>query len=313
VLFNAQVGDPGPRWYHIELLGDDTILLQAGQAEGIQKGASFCIFTEKNLADTRICKLKVEGVGYNDSAFIKPEASVYSLLRGKYETPSKLWALMSDAGPSPGVAIYLPPVQDFNPIRQKLRDRPAYEVKIHLVAKEEGPYELAVFKDGDDKCRYELKNKEWVDWVAKNRNGLAPLPDSTTLSVHAVYPDLSAAANFFFHLRRTNELKPLDGHISVSVYKLKTGYIAGARALKPDGEDLNVGGTVRIEIPKNTKSELKSTHKEPLYASDAKYGLKVKSTYDKPLYVLVFMFNMSDLSICTSSSSSCTKGIYAVV
>jgi hypothetical protein len=259
------------------------MILHAGLAEGITKEARFDIFTEKDASDNPICNLKVEEVWPTTSKVIEPEPSVYSLLRGDSEEPRELWALMTRVGLSSDVAIYLPLEQDFLPIRTEVTnarlDQSINKRKITLV-NEEDPHELAAFKDANGNVGYEITDLTCVQL------GLSRLPYNTSLTVAAICPVLSATADFFFHLRRSHKERLLAKDITVSVYKLKTGYIGGNRILRPEDEDMNDRGTVQIPI-----------HKHVVH----RYGLKVRSTHDEPLYVSAFMFNMSDLSICTSS------------
>jgi hypothetical protein len=269
-------------------------MLQTGQAEGITEGARFDIFTEKDTSDSPLYNLEVEEVGYETSTFIKPEPPVYRFLRGDSKRPREVWALMTRVGITSDVAIYLPREQDFEPIRTEVsrhQHQSKHKRKITPVNKNNS-HELAAFKDANGMVGYEITDSTCV------QKDLVRLLHSTPLTPTTVYPVLSAAADFFLPLRRSSKERVLAGKITVSVYMLATGYIQGNKVLKHDGQDLNDMGTVLIKIGKNVKT---------------KYGLELKSKHDQPLYTSVFMFNMSDLSICRSSPSAYIKRVYAMI
>ena len=199
---------------------------------------------------------------------------------------------MTRVGVSSDVAIYIPPEQDFLPIHEEIsKVRPEYKRTI-TVAEEGDSYELAIFKDANGTTGYEITDLTCIQM------GLARLPYSTPLTASAVYPVLSAAADFFFHLRRSNKERLLANDITVSAYKVKRGYALGSLVLEQHGEDLNDGGTVQIKIKKYVKE---------------KYGITVRSKHETPLYVWVFIFNMSDFSICVSFTSCFIKTTYAII
>jgi hypothetical protein len=291
VLFNSKLfGRRGRLFYRVNLFEDGTILLQAGLAEGITESARFDILAGKDTSDKPICSLEVQEVGPVDSTFKEPESQVYGLL---YEQSGELWALMTHVGVSSDVAIYIPPGQDFLPIHEEISNkiRPEYKRTI-TVAKEGDSHELAIFKDANGTTGYEITDLTCIQM------GLARLPYSTPLTASAVYPVLSAAADFFFHLRRSNKERLLANDITVSVYKVKPGYIHGSLVLEQHGEDLNNESTVQIKIKQYVKE---------------RYGITVRSKHEVPLYVWAFMFNMSDFSICVSATGRFINITYAVI
>jgi len=81
------------------------------------------------------------------------------------------------------------------------------------------------------------------------------------------------------------EILRLQKYINIEAWELviKTEYDTHSKVfvLAPTGKDLNIGGEIQI----------------PIGNSEVRYGFKITSKFNGPLYVWVFNFNMSDLSI----------------
>ncbi|SJL15630.1 uncharacterized protein ARMOST_19133 [Armillaria ostoyae] len=93
---------------------------------------------------------------------------------------------------------------------------------------------------------------------------------------------LRSSADFYWHLRHSQG-GPLAGAIMLECMKLKETGLGFEAVLEPDGENLNNGGVIFVDDEK-----------------DAKYGFKITNTHPgikAPLYVSMFYFDASDLSI----------------
>jgi hypothetical protein len=100
---------------------------------------------------------------------------------------------------------------------------------------------------------------------------------------------LSAASDFFHHLRRSNEeCHPLREHIKVTSHLLRKDR-NGRPA--PDGADRFKGSVLTPEY----------TYQEGDKGEHRCYGFTIVNNYHRPLYFWIFVFEMNDLSIGTSS------------
>ncbi len=121
-------------------------------------------------------------------------------------------------------------------------------------------------------------------------HGLTHMPFEVNIGdSDKTYRILRSSADFYWHLHRSSQGGPLAAAITLECMKLKhTGHFKGLKpVLEPDGENLNNGGMIFVDDDK-----------------DAMYGFKITNTdldIEEPLYVSMFYFDASDLSIGTSS------------
>jgi hypothetical protein len=109
----------------------------------------------------------------------------------------------------------------------------------------------------------------------------------------AVFDDvrdvLSAASDFFHHLRRSNAVHPLREHIKVTSHLLLRDR-HGRPA--PDGPNLfTKDGVLAPEY----------AYKDGDIEEHRCYGFTIVNNYHRPLYFWIFVFEMNDLSIGTSA------------
>lgn len=96
---------------------------------------------------------------------------------------------------------------------------------------------------------------------------------------------LRGVADFYWHLHRKPQLKEktISTKINLKCYELVTVEIDNnlLPVMKPTGKDLLVNGAIQIGISDDQKP----------------YGFRINNACNIPLFVSVFYFNMSDLSI----------------
>ncbi|PBK59436.1 hypothetical protein ARMSODRAFT_1027392 [Armillaria solidipes] len=148
-----------------------------------------------------------------------------------------------------------------------------------LVNSRDDEPDLVVAADGD------VVHFEIMDELCR-QHGLTRMPFEVKIDdADAIHRILQSSADFYWHLHRSNKRNPLTGKVTLECMKLKgTGeYTKDLReVLKPDfnGENLNVGGVIMVDVDE-----------------DAIYGFQVTNTTSVPLYVSMFYFDVSDLSI----------------
>ncbi|SJL06455.1 uncharacterized protein ARMOST_09792 [Armillaria ostoyae] len=101
----------------------------------------------------------------------------------------------------------------------------------------------------------------------------------------AIHRILQSSSDFYWHLHRSNERNPLTGKVTLECMKLKgtgeyTDELLEVLMPDPNGHNLNVGGVIMVDVDE-----------------DAIYGFQVTNTTSVPLYVSMFYFDASDLSI----------------
>ncbi|KAI0310691.1 hypothetical protein OF83DRAFT_1178301, partial [Amylostereum chailletii] len=153
---------------------------------------------------------------------------------------------------------------------------------IRLVEKDQS-HELAIAAERDGKAAFYLADKRCCE------NGLVRIPDSVPLNGDVVYPILAHAADFFWHLRRTSSKAGLASRVTIEAWQLAEHDLPDNfiddPVLAPIGENLNVAGVIEIPVEDGVDAP--------------QYGFKITSVHPKPLYVWLFAFNMSQLSVDT--------------
>ncbi len=207
------------------------------------------------------------------------------------EAPFRLadpgYALQTRAGEDYDVCLFVEPDERLLGIFNRIvNETQAGRRRFHLVKNHDNEPDLVVAADGD------VIHFEIMDKLCR-QNGLTRMPFEVKIDdADAIQRILQSSADFYRYLHRSNKRKrsPLAGKVTLECMKLKeTGeYTNDLREVfKPDsnGENLNVGGVIMVDVDE-----------------DAIYGFKITNTTSVPLYVSMFYFDVSDLSISTPSS-----------
>jgi len=114
--------------------------------------------------------------------------------------------------------------------------------------------------------------------------GLFRMPFRLNPHVDDVYPVVAAAADYHWHLNRTQKKETFQNKVRVEFLKLKQDDEEFDEnfnlIIRPDGPNLNMGGVVDIIVDK-----------------DAIYGINIINDTPLGLYPSLFFFDNSDLSI----------------
>ncbi|KAF5338125.1 hypothetical protein D9758_015374 [Tetrapyrgos nigripes] len=257
----------------------ETFTIDTGEAQGVTEAARFAIYPSPDMNSHVITYLVAEKVSAYSTILRWSSAT-----DAKPPIPPSAWAVQTHAGKdvnipvafmfektSPAVFQHIIDILNQNPGRKVIPASP--EVAELVVIEESG---RAVFHLTDHICC---------------QSKLRCLPSSVSFNAENIYAILKHVAEFFWALRHSKKLvrTPSSPHSSlqlcvrIEAWKLTVKYAESRPHLTPTGENLNVCGVIQIPIVDG--------------APPARYGFKIISTHNRPLYVWVFSFNMSDLSI----------------
>jgi hypothetical protein len=224
---------------------------------------------------------------------------VSTLGAGSHHHDSSAWALQTSLGEYvAAVTISIPADNQFLPIilqiMAEMRAKRPGKRDIKLADKGTRGVELALSKDPSGEVAFDLSDPICLQYGLEHLPyRISMIPDTSDL-----YLVLAATADFFFLLRHSKR-GLLSKHIKIEAYRLEEHfpeepgasdlYSGLGAVMRPDGDDLNVGGVMIANA--YDKSE------EDDCIDPEHYGFKIVSTYNSPLYVWIFAFEMNTLSI----------------
>jgi hypothetical protein len=295
-LFNKLAPSHGRILYRVLVEeSKKSLFIEAGQAQGITKGARFAAFTSRNVDEKPIGLLVAAEVGAA-SARLVPDSN--SDTKG---VPIKaIWVLQTAIGEnSIDVAIAVPSRGSaFHPIIERVvsemkKESPGAN-RIQLVGRETH-HEIAISEGDDRQVVFDITDTTCVSF------GLRRLAHSVQLSSDAskLYSVFGAASDFFHHLRRSNKRAPLANVVNVEAYLLEEYYpdsaskYMGEPDFRPEGESLvDKDG---IMIPEHVYEEDSAPINLLRLAIDRQryYGFKISSKLNQALYVWILAFDMN--------------------
>ncbi|KZV91913.1 hypothetical protein EXIGLDRAFT_718838 [Exidia glandulosa HHB12029] len=248
--------------------------LGGGQIQGITEGAEFDVLATRDFNAQPLCRLVVT-VTHACSADLAPVPGSV-----EHDIPQPAWALQATVGKRVDLVVALSPAHAFLnvlKIAAEMNQRPNHHA-IRFVDPDV-MHELELHVDGD-RVLVIVADRLCTD------AGLTQLPNTVSVNdAPAVYAVIEAAADFFFHLRRSNPAAPLAGKVILEAFELQARYDAkrDVFTVTPSSSNLVTGGLMQLAISKEG----------PMY------GFKLTSSWPCDLYVWVFMFDVSNLSVVT--------------
>ncbi|KZV93491.1 hypothetical protein EXIGLDRAFT_43125 [Exidia glandulosa HHB12029] len=285
-LFDGKA--PGRSWvlYPIKVTDtagqNKTITLGGGQVHGITEGAEFDVFATRDFNAQPLCRV-IATVTHACSAELAPVPGSV-----EEDIPQPAWALQATVGKRADLVVALSPARAFLhvlKIAAEMDQRPNKRTIRFVEPDVTHELELQI---SDDRVVFIVADKLSTD------AGLSQLPDTVSVNdAPAIYAVIEAAADFFFHLRRSNPAAPLAQKVILEAFELQDRYDAkqGAFSVTPSSTNLIEGGLIQLEI----------TEEEPMY------GFKLVSGWSRDLYVWVFMFDVSDLGVETLYKPNLSK------
>ncbi|KAI0315079.1 caspase domain-containing protein [Amylostereum chailletii] len=278
LLFNGKALTPGRVLYQLKP-GDrpNEFLLSGGEAHGVTEDAQFEVYAGPSIHFERWGTL-VASRSNASSAVLKPanpHADTLAL------PASGAWALQTRIGRGEEVRIELPLDEGlmgvFERVVGEMKKAHTEKRRIRLVDAHAQPDlvitvkgESAVFHVQDARCR---------------EHGLTTMVAEVPISVDAFFSVLESAADFYWHLRRSaRRTGVLASKVTFECTRLApTDEVEDGTEdflMVPDGPNLNVDGVIHVVADDLTD-----------------YGFKIVNGTDHPLFVSVFYFDFSDLSI----------------
>ncbi|KAK0486549.1 hypothetical protein IW261DRAFT_1456027 [Armillaria novae-zelandiae] len=279
-LFNSKVASPQREFYRICASSDTPgqYLLEAGEAHGITKNAEFAVFSDKSM------KSPLGTVVVANTTDFTSSCNFFST-RGD-ETPFPLaspgYALQTRVGEEQDVRLFVGKNErllgTFQRIADEMRSDKGGKRGIRLVQRREDAPDLVISAAGDD-FHFEI-----MDELCRG-HGLTRMPFKVRMddsgTIHRV---LQSSADFYWYLRHSSKAGLLAAN-TLECMKLKeTGaYTKDFEDIwmpDPKGHNLNNGDVIMIDVDE-----------------EAVYGFKITNTASISLYVSMFYFDVSDLSI----------------
>ncbi|KAK0234529.1 hypothetical protein EDD85DRAFT_922629 [Armillaria nabsnona] len=276
-LFNSKVVNPHSELYPIRASSHTPgqYALEAGEAHGITKNAEFAVFADRDMKSALGAVVVSNTAAFNSSCRF--------LSAGGNELPFRLadpgFALQTRAGEDQDVRLFIEPDERllgiFNRIANEMR---AGRRRFHLVKSHDDKPDLVVAADGD------VIHFEIMDNLCR-QHGLTRMPFEVKIEDEdAIHRILQSSAHFYWYLRHSSKGSPLAGS-TLECMKLKeTGEYTDdlLEILEPDPNchNLNIEGVIMVDVDE-----------------EAIYGFKITNKASLPLYVSIFYFDVSDLSI----------------
>ncbi|KAK0440553.1 caspase domain-containing protein [Armillaria borealis] len=280
-LFNSKVANPQRESYLIRASSDTPgqYILDAGEAHGITKGAELAVFADRTMtSETHIGTVVVSSItAFTTTCDFSPRNNANET---PFPLPTPGFVSQTQVGEGQGVSLLIEPDEGLLGVFKQMADEmQAGKRGFRWVNSRDDEPDLVVAADGD------VVHFEIMDKICR-QHGLTRMPFEVKIDdADAIHRILRSSSDFYWHLHRSNERNPLTGKVTLECMKLKeTGEYTNdlRKVLKPDcnGENLNVGGVIMVDVDE-----------------DAIYGFKFTNTTSVPLYVSVFYFDVSDLSI----------------
>ncbi|KAK0187308.1 hypothetical protein F5146DRAFT_1105099 [Armillaria mellea] len=275
-LFNSKVTSLQGELYPIH--ASDTpgeYVLEAGEAHGIAKNAEFAVFADRSMTSPLGAVVVSRITAFTSSC-------QYFTTRGD-ETPFPLadpgYALQTRVGADQDVRLFIEPDERllgvFKPIADEMQ---TMKREFRLVKSRDDEPDLVITVDGD------VVNFEIMDKLCRQHE-LTRMPFNIKIhdsyTIHCV---LQGSADFYWYFHHSSKASPLSA-CTLECMKLRetgeyTDMLEAVWIPDPNGNNLNVGGVIMVDV-----------------AEEAIYGFRITNTSAANLYVWMFYFDMSDLSI----------------
>ncbi|KAI0030162.1 hypothetical protein K488DRAFT_54834, partial [Vararia minispora EC-137] len=281
ILFNGMVHGPNRTFSRMIMSADWGIGLDAGTANGVSKNARFDVYASPQETSRSIGSLLVTGVSVCSASMERLTSTGLAL----YCSPLA-WAVQTHAGDAFDVPVAIQLDDSLVDILGHIAKEiaaPGNDRRLQLVDLHHHHELSMAYKDG--RVVFQITDSFWRE------NGRSSLDYSVPATADAVYTVLQHAADFFFLLRNSHRYPLLAPLVRVRVYQVEERAAAsetsgeqwrGAAAFERIGGHVNVSGIAVIPIDGHTSG---------------KYGFRITSDHNAPLFVWVFLFDLDDLHI----------------
>ncbi len=212
----------------------------------------------------------------------------FSLHNNASETPFLLptpgFVLQTQVGEGQGVSLLIKPHKRLLGLFKQMANE--MQVGFCSVNGHDDEPDL-VIATNDDVVHFEIMDK------LCHQHGLTCMPFEVKINdVNTICHILQSSSDFYWHLHHSSQGSPLAGKVNLECMKLEEtgGYMDDLELLlmpDPNGKNLNIRDVIMVDVDKAVI-----------------YGFKITNMMSVPLYVSMFYFNVSDLSISMPSSWS---------
>lgn len=272
------VPSPSRVFYPVSASGN-VYKLHAGEASSITAGAKFGLYTDKDLYSLFLGTATVSKVHaltadlfLEEPSTFRPSSSAYAL-QTWIERDHDFRLCIADNALS----------EAFHRVAYNLdKDRALGKRGIAFVDETHFPELVATMQD--DRVVFRITDPLCVS------SGLTTMPLAVECAPDRLFPIISSAADFYWHLRRTSSDKRLSSMMELECFELEETMEFNAFTLEPllvpKSRNLVQGEIVEVEVTERK----------------AYYGFQVRNSSSVPLYAALFYFDMSDLSISASAN-----------
>ncbi|CCM00516.1 uncharacterized protein FIBRA_02550 [Fibroporia radiculosa] len=272
ILFNAKSAARRRVLYKIHKDGDKYVI-SAGAAHGITANARFAIYPDQDSS------LKQDPLGTVIAHPPEPFKTDVYAEGSNFTLETEGFALQTRAGDEEDLKVHVALDEKLTFIFQALakemqRTDPARRTIIPVEKKEAAKLDIAL-EDGS--VVFNILHS------VTSQYGLTRMPCTIKPSFNAVQLVIYAAANFYWHLDRKSTSGSLQNFVNIEFKRLKKLREVdhdGYNVLLEDGPNLIRSSVIDLQVD-----------------DTAQYGLKIINNSKVPLYLSVFFFDSSDLSI----------------
>ncbi|KAG6906653.1 hypothetical protein DXG01_012739 [Tephrocybe rancida] len=252
--------------------------LEVGQAHGITKGAEFAVCSDQGMASALGSVITFDVSPFTSRCSIHGDIT-FALLRPAY-------AIQTCVGERPDIRLLIEQSEGFLDLFKRLNEemqRPYADPSKRFFRLVENPFEQPdlVIGTPDGLVQFEVQDPVCSQYGYTHMpfNNIRPDESAYLLSI------LRSAADFYWHLRNSKKDSSLTENVHIECLQLEssgelTDDLDEIFVPKQDGTNLVIGGLIFIDID-----------------DSALYGYRILNESETPLYVALFYFDISDLSI----------------
>ncbi|KAG6914881.1 hypothetical protein DXG01_014760 [Tephrocybe rancida] len=287
ILFNSKVHDRHLTMYRIESIPGtpNEYILQAGEAHGVTKGAKFAIYPDRAITPALGSVVTFDTTPFSCRCSVVGDTS-FALSQNAY-------AIQTRVGERPDIRLFIEPNDAFLDLFRRLGEEmqrshaDPSKRSFYLVDDAHEQPDIIIRTHGG-LVQFEVKDliSRQYGFTHMPFNNIRPNESGHILSI------LRSAADFYRHLHQSNKDSSLTQKVHVECLKLEpsgelTDDLLEIFVPKQNTKNLIIGGTIFIDVD-----------------DSAVYGYRISNASETPLFVALFYFDISDLSVgnCLANS-----------
>ncbi|KAH6917593.1 caspase domain-containing protein [Coprinopsis sp. MPI-PUGE-AT-0042] len=283
VLFNSKVAPPYQTLYRIRPNSTlrNEFRLEAGEAHGLTNGMEFAIYPDRTLSGPPLGSVTIARTLTFTSNCVPTSASA------THTIPDGACALQTRVGSGQDIRLFVPLdvsfLDLFGHLSKAMQRTNPNNRSFQLVDTIEDSPDIAISFTGNRLVQFDVMESICRQYGMKSLPFRNIRPDEAEY----LFSILCSAADFYWKLHHSNKITStsLVQAITLDCFKVVPSgkYTADLDDIlipDPRSENLNINGTIIIDVEEN-----------------AKYGYKITNASKTPLYAALFYFDVSDMSI----------------